>query len=34
MTDSIQPNEYDQNLWTWLKNVNKEFKLVEYDWKI
>ena len=33
MTESIWPNEYDRNFWTWPKNDNNERELVEHDWK-
>ena len=31
MTESIWPNEYDRNLWTWPKTDNDENSLDELD---
>ena len=31
MTESIWPNQYDRNIWTWPKIDNDERELVEHD---
>ena len=34
MTESIWPNKYDINLWTWPKNDKDKRELVEHDQKL
>ena len=34
MTESRWPNEYDQILWTWLKNCKQQTLTLEHDQKI